>query len=198
MLIHNGCTSAVEAAIIATPALSYRPVKQPGFDNDLPNGLSREFEAADTLIAATVEIAGKRRDGRHPLDPERHALLDEHIAALRGPLACERLVGEIERCHERPGPPVGLAQRLVARERLAARRSYRRIRKRSIKAKGYPVYQRHKFPGIGAGEVNERIGRLRAALGRFDGFAAEEIIPDLFRPDQFRIVDRPSDRPAAR
>ncbi len=46
---------------------------------------------------------------------------------------------------------------------------------------------------IGVGEVNERIDRLRAALGRFDGFAAEEIMPDMFR-----IVDRSSDRLAAR
>ncbi len=193
VLIHNGCTSAVEAAIIGTPALSYRPVKQLGFDNNLPNGLSREFETADTLIAATVEIVRQRRDGRHQLDPERRALMDEHIAALSGPLACERLMDEIERCHESPEPPAGLARRLVARARLAARRSFRRIRKRSIKAKGNPVYLRHKFPRIGAGEVNERIDRLSTALGRFDGFSAEEIMPDLFR-----IVGRAANRPGTR
>jgi surface carbohydrate biosynthesis protein len=181
VLIHNGCTSAVEAALLGTPALSYRPVKQPGFDNDLPNGLSREFEAADTLIAAAVEIVGQRRDGRHQLDPERHALLDRHIAAQSGPLACERLMDEIERCHASLEPPAGRARRLAARARLAARRPYRRFRKRSIRAKGNPVYLRHKFPGIGIGEVNERIARLGAALGRFDGFAAEEILPNLFR-----------------
>ncbi len=187
VLIHNGCTSAVEAAIIGTPALSYRPVKQPGFDNDLPNGLSREFETADTLIAATVEIAGKRRDGRHRLDPERRALLDKHIAALSGPLACERLMNEIARCHASPEPPASPARQLVARVRLAVRRPYRRIRKRSAKAKGNPIYLRHKFPGIDIGKVNERIARLGAALGRFDGFSAEEIMPDLFR-----IVAKPS------
>jgi len=145
-LIHNGCTSAAEAVIIGTLALSYRPVKQPGFDNDLPNGLSREFEDADTLIAAVVDIVSQRRDGRHQLDPKRRALLDSHIAALSGPLACERLMDEIERCHESPEPPAGLTRRLVARPHLAARRSYRHIRKRSIKAKGNPVYLRHKFP----------------------------------------------------
>ena len=67
------------------------------------------------------------------------------------------------------------------------------VGKRSAKAKGNPVYLRHKFLGIGVDEVNERIDRLRAALGRFDGFSAEEIMPDLFR-----IAGRPSDRPAVR
>ena len=181
VLIHNGCTSAVEAAILGTPALSYRPVKQPGFDNDLPNGLSGEFETAEALIAAAVDIVGRRRGGRHPLDPKRRALLDRHIAALSGALACERLMDEIERCHASPEPPPGPARRLVARARLAARRSYRRIRKRSVGAKGNPLYLRHKFPHIGVGEVNARIARLGTALGRFEGFSAEEILPDVFR-----------------
>ena len=128
-----------------------------------------------------MAILGQRREDRHELDPDRRALLDRHIAALSGPLACERLMDEIERCCETPEPPVGLGRRLVARTRLAARRPYRRMRKRSIKKKGNPVYLRHKFPGISVGEVNQRIGRLGAALGRFDGFAAEEILTDVFR-----------------
>ncbi|MCH8951147.1 MAG: hypothetical protein IID49_03330 [Proteobacteria bacterium] len=193
VLIHNGCTSAVEASILGTPALSYRPVKQPGFDNDLPNELGIEFETAEGLIAKAVEITRQRRDGPHRLDPRRRALLDRHIAALDGPLACERLMDELEKCVEPPLPPADPARRLTARIRLALRRNYRRIRKRSVKAKGNPVYLRHKFPRLGLDEVNERIGRLGAALGRFDDLAAEEIMPDLFR-----IVGRPSDLPADR
>ena len=105
-------------------------------------------------------MVGQQREGRHELDPERRALLDRHIAALDGPLACERLMDEIDRCCEAMGPPVRLDQRLVARARLAVRRSYRSVRKRSIRAKGNKVYLRHKFPGISVDEVNQRIGRL--------------------------------------
>ncbi len=100
---------------------------------------------------------------------------------------------ELEKCAETPGPPAAPARRLTARIRLAWRRNYRRIRKRSVKAKGNPVYLRHKFPRLGLDEVNERIGRLGAALGRFDNLAAEEVMPDLFR-----IVDRPGGAPPAR
>jgi len=193
VLIHNGCTSAVEAAVLGTPALSYRPVKAPGFDIDLPNNLSLEFEAAEALTAAAADIVNQGREGRHQLDPGRRALLDRHIAALNGPLACERLMDEIELCAQTPEPPAGLARYLSTRLHHAARRSYRSIRKRSIKTKGNPVYLRHKYPGISVGEVNDRIDKLRAALGRFGGLHAEEIIPEMFR-----IVDRSTDRPAAR
>jgi surface carbohydrate biosynthesis protein len=181
LLIHNGCTSAVEATVIGTPALSYRPTKRPDFDNDLPNDLSLEFETADALTAAAVDILNQRREGRHQLDSDRRALQDQHIAALNGPLACERLMDEIERFIEIPLPPVGLVRHLSTRLRYVARRSYRHIRKRSAKTKGNPAYLHHKFPGISVDEVNDRIERFGATLGRFDGFSAEEIVPDIFR-----------------
>jgi surface carbohydrate biosynthesis protein len=181
VLIHNGCTSAVEASVLGTPALSYRPVQQPGWDLDLPNGLSLEFEAPEDLIAAAVDFVSKHRESRHRLDPERQAFLERHLAALTGPLACERLMDEIEKCHAAREPSAGPIGNLVARARLAVRRTSRRIRKRSATAKGNPGYLRHKFPGISVAEANERIERLGAALGRFQGYRAEEIMPDLFR-----------------
>ena len=99
---------------------------------------------------------------------------------------------EIERCHESPEPPAGLTRRLVARARLAARRSsaHSKTLDQGEEQSGLPAPQ---ISRIGVGKVNERIDRLRAVLGRFDGFAAEKIMPD-----QFRFVDRSSDRPAAR
>ena len=181
VLIHNGCTSAVEAAVIGTPALSYRPVKAPGFDNDLPNGLSFEFEDGGALAAAAVAIVRRRGDGRHQLDPGRRALLERHVNALSGPLACERLLDGIERNADILRPIASAGKRVAMRLWHLSRLTYRNASKPWTKTLGKPDYHRHKFPGIGVGEVNERIGRLGAALGRFEGFAAEEIRPDLFR-----------------
>ncbi len=181
VLIHNGCTSAVEASIIGTPALSYRPVKAPGYDNDLPNGLSLQFEDGDALTAEVVAIVRRHDNARHQLDPGRQAILDAHVSALSGPLACERLLDEIERNADILRPNANARKRVATRIWHLVRRAYRSSAKPSAKTLGKPDYVRHKFPGIGVGEVNERIDRFRATLGRFDGFAAEEIQPDLFR-----------------
>ena len=135
------------------------------FHNALPNELGIEFETAEGLIAKAVEIPRQRRDGPHRLDPRRRALLDRHIAALDGPLACERLMDERERCVETPLPPADPARRLTARIRIALRRNERRIRKRSVKAKGNPVYQRHKVPHPGHDGVNERRGQRGGERG---------------------------------
>jgi surface carbohydrate biosynthesis protein len=189
VLVHNGCTSAVEAAIIGTPALSYRPVKAPGFDNDLPNGLSLEFEDGGALTAEAVATIRRRRTARHQLDPARQALLDRHVNALSGPLACERLLDEIEANADFLRPTASAAKRTVTRVRRLLRLTYRKFRAPPAEALGKPEYKRHKFPGITKSEVDMRIARFQAALGRFDGLAAEEIMPDLFQ-----IVDRPTPR----
>jgi surface carbohydrate biosynthesis protein len=184
VLIHNGCTSAVEAAIIGTPALSFRPVKSPGFDNDLPNGLSLEFEDGDALAAEAAAIVRRRSNARHQLDPTRQALLDAHVNALSGPLACARLLDEIECNADILGPDASLSARAVTRLRCLIRqlrRTYRSFSGPSAKTLGKPEYMRHKFPGISRDGIDRRIARFQAALGRFDGLSAEEIVPDLFR-----------------
>ena len=181
VLIHNGCTSAVEAAIIGTPALSYRPVKAAGFDNDLPNGLSVEIESADALVAETVAII--RRHGNAPtdLDPDRRALLDGHVSALSGPLACERLLDAIEEKTDILQTGVGTGLRSITRVRHRARRIYRKLGGKSAESTGKPQYRRHKFPKTPASEIDARIARFQATLGRFDGLHAEEIKPKIYR-----------------
>ncbi len=181
VLIHNGCTSAVEAFILGTPALAYRPVIEQGCDLELPNDLSAQLETADELIAAVVELVGKPHDGRDRLDPKRQALLDAHVAATTGPLACVRLMDEIEKRAKMASPPSHLPRRISAQVRHALRRSYRRIAKRSLTAKGNHAYLSHKFPPISLSVVNDRIGRVSRALDRFEGLVAEEVMPDVFR-----------------
>ncbi len=182
VLIHNGCTSAVEAAIIGTPALSYRPVKQPGFDNDLPNGLSLEFEDGGALAAEAVAIVRRRDNARHQLDPVRRALLDAHVNALTGRLACERLLDEIERNADILRPNAGAPKRAATRIRHRVRRIYRKCRVTPAKSVGNPEYLRHKFPGIAKTEIGARIARFQATLDRFDGLAAEQIRKDTASP----------------
>jgi surface carbohydrate biosynthesis protein len=184
VLIHNGCTSAVEAAILGTPALSYRPFKANGYDNDLPNGLSLEFEDADGLIA---EAVAKTRAGSNAqpeldanLDSARRALLDGHVSALSGPLACERLLDAIEQNTDILQPGAGPFTQSLTRVRHRAHRIYRNLGKSSERT-GKPQYRRHKFPKTQATDIDARIARFQAALGRFDGYHAEQIRPKIFR-----------------
>jgi hypothetical protein len=181
VLIHNGCTSAVEAAIVGTPALSYRPVKAAGYDNDLPNGLSSEFESADALVVEAVAIVRRQGNARAELDPARRALLDGHVSALTGPLACDRLLDAIEQKVDILQTGAGTGLRSLTKIRHRARRIYRKFDGKSAESTGKPQYRRHKFPKTPASGIEARIARFQATLGRFEGIHVEEIRPKIFR-----------------
>ena len=59
-LLHNGCTTAVEAAVLGKPSITYQRVQSESFDYHLPNGLSLvancELEAIE-LIEKLVLMA---------------------------------------------------------------------------------------------------------------------------------------------
>ena len=93
VLIHNGCTTGVEAYVMRTPAVSYRKMVNDYYDDGfykLPNRLSHQcfdFEelrgTLDRILTGELGPAG---------GTERDALIDYFLAGREGPLACERMV----------------------------------------------------------------------------------------------------------
>lgn len=180
VLIHNGCTTAVEAAVLGTPALAFRPVTREGFDNDLPNGLSEEFADAEALAARAAELTRAGQEGRVALSPERQALLARHLTALDGPLACQRLLDAFEQ-RIGPPPPIEPLSYAAARGHIVRRRVKRALRSTSKWAGRKSALLGHQFPHVPLAEVETRLGQLDAALGGIAEIEAEKLAPDLFR-----------------
>lgn len=180
VLVHNGCTSAVESSIIGTPALAYRPVTSEAFDLHLPNNLSQEFYDEEALISAVTDYMRAKKPKSLKLDAKRQTLLDAHVSALDGGLACTRILDEIE-AHE-----TLLERKTTTSEYLSARLRHgvsvlgRRFKTVREKDNDRDVYARHKFPQISQAEVDGRIEKFRRALGVFYGVSAHELKPSLF------------------
>ncbi len=181
-LLHNGCTSAVEAALIGTPAYAYRPVRAQGLDIELPNAVSRNYDSGDDIIDALRGALDEPEAGG-VLRPEHHDILAEHIASLEGRLSSQRIVDSLASHRERleATPLPGALARLGA---LAAHKGHKvvnavaqRVRRRGRSGKDYTA---HKFPGLGSDEVNRRIARLRAALPSLPGAEAREMMDGVF------------------
>jgi surface carbohydrate biosynthesis protein len=179
-LIHNSCTSGIEASILGTPALSYRPVRSEEFDPALPNLVSEEFDTAEGLCAAAQEAFNRNADDAHISEANR-ALLAPHIAALDGAFCCERILDAIAenraRIEARPLPTRLL--RLHGQVGVLAR-NVRRFATTRTKGKSNARYTAHKFPGLDDEYVNSRIERFQAVLARFQGMRARPIRPDIF------------------
>jgi surface carbohydrate biosynthesis protein len=180
-VIHNSCTTGFESYLVGTPVIAYQPVVSERFDHRLPNELSHRADSAQAVIDAT----GAAIDGRlTPSDAERtrrHALAASHVAALDGPLASERIVDLLDRFElavEKTSPSLAA---LVAGHAAAFIR--RKGKERNETAPGHKNnidYTRHRFPGIEVDEVNRRIDRLRATLGRFPNARARQLSSNIF------------------
>ena len=183
-VIHNGCTTGVEAYVLGVPAISYRAVIDERYDNGfyrLPNRLSHQCFALPELEATLRRvIAGElgAADG-----PERQRLYHRYLASQEGPLACERIVEILERT----GAPTAGERQVSVRPRCqrwllsGGLRIARQVKSRIPGSHNRPEYQRHRFPGVPLEEVRSRIARFQALLGHRTPLRVEQVSDVLFR-----------------
>ena len=174
VLVHNGCTTAIEAAIAGTPVLSYRPVTSDAFDNPLPNAVGVECFDDEALLAA---LSRSLEGNRPPLTDRQQDLLARHIAIDGASLCCDAILDAIEDRGigriERPPAPLGVWLPIAARYQKIR---FDQWRKRfSSKGRARAAYRAHKFPGLTTEIADERIARFRSALHRFEGMRAREL-----------------------
>jgi hypothetical protein len=167
-VIHNGCTTGVEAYVLGVPALSYRPTVNDYYDLGfyrLPNLLSHQcFDLSE--LRGTVEdvLAGKLGP---PDGHERDTLIRQYLEALDGPLACERMVDVLERVIDSGSalPKPSALDRLEGWSMSTVRTLVKRSRERIPESHNRPEFQRHRYPRVSLEEIRARLSRFRQALG---------------------------------
>ena len=183
-LVHNGCTTGVEAFVMRIPAFSFRPSISEKIDSTfyvLPHGLSHQCFTTTELIDRIYQVLNGQLGAAG--GEERMALVKRYLVGQEGALACERMLGVLQAATERspvqPAPsfPQRLAGAVMARSRFAIKR-----------AKSYfpgshapPEFHRHRYPGITLEELRRRIRRFQMILENETPITAEEIAPQIFR-----------------
>jgi surface carbohydrate biosynthesis protein len=183
-LLHNGCTTGVEAYIMRVPAISFRATVNDYYDDgfyQLPNRLSHQCFDYEEL-QETLERILSGEQGAADGD-ERKTLIDHHLAAQDGPLACERIVEVLTKIvgdlTQMPEP--ALRDRLEGRFKATRRRirqSYKSYLPGSLKSL---AFQRHRYPAITRGEVADRLSKFQQILGHDGVLHLDEISQNLFK-----------------
>ncbi|MFQ5416351.1 MAG: surface carbohydrate biosynthesis protein [Myxococcota bacterium] len=180
LLIHNGCTTGIEAFVMQKPSVCYRPVTADVFDLELPNALSQQCFGLDALQSTLREVLHDGAGCRH--SDEQRLLIDRHLSGREGALATDRIVDVLTaRAHAGEQRRSGAAEYL--RGWLAAHQ--RSLVKRHIKARipqhrNNPDYQRNRYEGIGQEELGRRIERLGTCLGRFAGLRVAPVAEHIY------------------
>ena len=184
VLIHNGCTTSVEAFAMGVPAVSYRATINEDYDYDfyrLPNMLSHQCFNFEQLQQTLKKIlCGELGVGN---GDERRALIDHYLAAQKGPLACEQIVDVLEKAAadlpNLPEPPIG--DRLLGGILATKRRVWRWFKLRMRDSTRSLAHQKKKYPEVPLGEVRARVARFQQVLGGHDRLNVEQICRSLFR-----------------
>jgi surface carbohydrate biosynthesis protein len=182
-LIHNSCTTGVEAYAMGVPAISYRAVVNEYYDYGfyrLPNLLSHEcFDFKELRVTLEKILSGElgTADG-----DERQELIDHYLSAQEGPLACERMVdvleGMMDGRSELPKPP--LRDRLAGWSMSTVRTLIKRAKERLPDSHNRPEFQNHRYPEVFLEEIRARLFRFQRVLGDGKELKVEQISRQFF------------------
>ncbi|MCB1746579.1 MAG: hypothetical protein KDK06_05360 [Gammaproteobacteria bacterium] len=179
VLLHNGCTTAVEGALLERPAISYRPLRSAVYDYALPNSLSHEADDIDTVLELTAEIVDGRRGT--VADAQRSEVLARHLASVDGALASRRIVDHLLALDSRAPAPAPHWSRARARLVATARTALKRVNMQRRHHWASRRYLEHIYPEIALDDVRSRIERLDGLLGGFADLRVERVSRFLFR-----------------
>jgi len=183
-VIHNGCTTGVEAYVMGVPAVSYRATINDFYDLGfyrLPNLLSYQCFDFDELRATLGDIlTGKLgpADGN-----ERQVHIKRHLVALDGPLACERLVNVLEEIMEGRSelPRPSVRDRLAGWSMSTIRTLIKRAKERLPGSHNRPEFQRHRYPEVSLEEIRARLSWFQQVLGDSKELKVEQISQQFFQ-----------------
>ena len=184
-LIHNGCTTGVEAYAMGVPTVTYRATVNKYWDyvyHNLPNQLSYQcfnFEQLRETLQKILNGELGAADG-----DERKKLIKRHLAAQDGPLACERIVDVLEKIvnNHFESENIDFKARLKGRYLLIRRSVRKRYRSLLPSSHKKPELQHHNYPGISHSEMCSAISKFQLLLG-YDRqeLKAEEISDQIYK-----------------
>jgi surface carbohydrate biosynthesis protein len=184
VLIHNGCTTGVEAYVMRLPAVSYRVTVNDYYDDGfyhLPNRLSHQcFDFEELRVTLERIFSGELGS---PGGEEREALINHYLVAREGPLSCERMVDVLAKIADdlAQTPIPTLEKRLAGWFKATLRRMqkvYKAYRPGSFKSVDF---ERHRYPGITPPELAERLERFQQVLGDDTKLHLDQIHDKIFK-----------------
>ena len=183
-LVHNSCTTGVEAYVMGVPAITYRASINENYDFGfyrLPNLISHPCFNLEELKATLKKILNAE------LGPaggdDRKLLIEQYLAAQKGPLASERMVGVLEKLVQDRGGSFksGLGSRISGWSLFAVRTMIKRYKDSRPGSHNRPEFQRHRYPEISLSEMKERVSRFQKLLGSSDELTVERFLNQFFR-----------------
>ena len=182
-LVHNSCTTGVEAYMMRVPAITYRASINEAYDFGfyrLPNLISHTCFNLTELQETLKQILNGEMgpaDGR-----DRQQLAEHYLAAQSGPLACERMMDALEAIADAQAQqrPPGISSRFAGWSIWAIRTMIKRYKDSRPGSYNRPGFQRHRYPEVPLDEIQARVNRIKKLLNISETLKVKEAFDKFF------------------
>ncbi len=175
LIIHNGCTSALEAAICGTHRIAYRPLPSE-YERSIPNRISYQAESLGELKKMVSDLLdGRSLKSEKEVKNETNKLINRRFNNYEGSFAANNIVEVWEELAEKynlkqnsPDDLVSLKTENILKGKL--KNLYKKtssLFQRNKKNKKKLLSSSHKFPHLKESEVQKIINQLQISLGQF-------------------------------
>ena len=173
-LIHNGCTTAVEAAIIGKTPIAYCPAISLAEESALPNPIShRARDLMELALAVRSAAAGSLEMGN-----SQHEILRRYVSGIKGPFASQAVMDELEDLSPKNGAWLSFL-RVLMLGFARLRDVYKSGRRDHITDR----YLEKVFPLITASSVQARVDEIALVLNVQRKIIVREIADNIFELD---------------
>lgn len=184
LVLHNGCTTGVEAFVMGVPAISYRESIDERYDDGfyrLPNAVSHQCFNFDQLqdmiriiIAGKLGVAG---------GDDRQKMVRRYLASQNGTLACEKIVDVLASITAEQNEIMRLSlwDRLQRRLIANSYHLYKRLKPKLPGSHNRPEFQKHRYPGISLTELRKKIELIQKILKDTQEIKVEQLSQVLFQ-----------------
>jgi surface carbohydrate biosynthesis protein len=180
-LVHNSCTTGIEATLLDRPTFAYLPVRDEPVESGLPNDVSTKvLSCSDLVDAVRGAVRGRPAPVRTRAGQE---LLARHVSRLSGALASEAAVDQIDEVAPEGGVrlPALLPLRVeVGRAQVTARSYAAAVRGGTLPAqRRYDALLKQTSPGLAVDTVRQVVAGLHDATGRFGQVRCRRLARDV-------------------
>ncbi len=159
MLVHNSCTTAMEASLVGLPCLTYLPDGDNIYDAEVPNSVSRKFQTPEDMIAAIRAQPLLNEEIRDQTARQARKDLSSVISCVENAGCGDSIMDHVDRIHldrNTSGMVIARLKNFVRemvsilgrfKDDVKSQKNLRELRKARI------AYAQQKFPGISAAEI---------------------------------------------
>jgi surface carbohydrate biosynthesis protein len=171
-MIHNSCTTAVEAAIAGLTPICYCPILSLENESDLPNPISHRVYN----FAEMADAINRSADKTLRMTDAQSSVLRRHVSAIDGPLAAQAIMDHLAAIEMPKLNVFGLSARLATRIFGALRHAFKSQRRDHITDR----YLSKVFPDISEETVRRRAREIAGALKLGQAVEVRSISRNIF------------------